>query len=212
MPSTMNIQNPSKFDEINTIQNYEKEILYLESFLKFLSEDNKNGTTENNSNSINTDMNYESENTIPATLIQLMILLSVLLAVYLIYKCNKIMMACRDFLPSHSLLPFYLTDTTNDSDIINEGIGFKEMICYSCYKRKAKMRYKNRRLRNHRFNRNIKAKQQHAVSRVSSLYCKRTTSSLKNSSQFRISNNTLSESSKVKQKSLQRNFNSVRFA
>jgi len=78
----MNIQNPSKFDEINTIQNYEKEILYLESFLKFLSEDNKNGTTENNSNSINTDMNDESENTIPATLIQLMILLSVLLARY----------------------------------------------------------------------------------------------------------------------------------
>ena len=112
-------------------------------------------------------------------------------------------MTCRDNLPQ-SFLPFYLGDTTSD-DIKNETIDCKHIICYSCYECKTKKRYKNRRLRNQRFNRNIKTNQ---LSRVSSLYRNRITN---NSSHFKMSNKTLSESFKVKQKSLQRNFNSVRF-
>ena len=190
---------------MNSIQKHQQEIFYLESFLKILVANKTNRTTENNNNSINTEIDG-SENTLytfPAALIQLMILLTVLIAVYFVCTCNKIMMTCRENLP-HSFLPFYLGDTTSD-DISNETIDCKHIICYLCYECKVKKRYKNRRVRNQRFNRNIKTKQ---LTRVSSLYRNRITN---NSSNFRMSNKKLSESTQVKQKSLQRDFNSVRF-
>lgn len=200
------VENSIKQAEIeNNYENeidYDNDVIHLNNFLKYLILStrhlNKTRTKASNLTFIAEISDSELE-LLPAALIQLFILILVILIIFLICKCNNIMKYCRDFKPFSS--PFSSTEISSE-DVYDHKYNLKEVFCSTCYKFKMKRRFKNRRLRNKRFNRNrVIRKLGKNIERNSSLYRQNTKTSVRlraDSSNLKLSNYTLSGSIKMK--------------
>ena len=121
----------------------------LENFFYFLLNSNarRNVTRATGNGTRTSDADYGFYYYMPAALVQLFILVLVFLFVLFMCKCNKMMRTCRDLTQSKS------SKSAAEDKIYNDNVTLADYLCYSCYRYKMRRRFKNRRIRNKRFNR-----------------------------------------------------------
>lgn len=203
------VENYVNSRDKNYINSLREDINHSSNFLRYLISStrqkaiNKNITTHLNltfskDTEENNEITYESN--FSAALIQLFIVVLIFLIVFLVCKCNTILKYFRDF----KFFPVSAYSSTSSElceDAFKPKTNFQDLLCYSCYRIRMKRRFKNRRLRNQRFNRNRAIRKHERMERRSSIYHRNRSESVRTkpeSSNLKLSNYTLSGSIKVK--------------
>ena len=165
--NTFSLENAR--EELQSFYDYhynqiDQDYVDLYRFLKFLLQDNdlkpKNLTHGIDNNLNNTHLTNQTQidskkielDILPVALIQVFVVISVFLILFLMCKCNRMLEACRDRALKSK------TTQQLEEDNYNEKMTFKDYVCFLWYSYRMKRRFKKRRIRNQRFKKRIARK------------------------------------------------------